>query len=176
MTTENTSDAAQHDSARPHDSRQIANFFIRLARSRRGRGPSITQLIKLVYMAHGWTLALRGRPLVNEQIEAWKHGPVLPSVYYAFRPQGTYDLQPNSIYDDEFDDDMEALLEQVYDLYGNLSPVELSRLTHIKDGPWYKSYRGGNSYSPIPDDLIAEHYRDKWNRAQERARERSTST
>ena len=173
MTTENALSASSDGVDRPYDSRRIANYFIRLVKSKLGLGPSITQTIKLVYMAHGWTLALRGEPLINEQAEAWSYGPVLPAVYYAFRRFGTDDLRPIAIYGEELDDDTKALLDRVYEMYGRLSPKDLSRLTHIKGGPWHQCYRGNDKYSPIPDKAIAAHFQDKWRRAQERAHEPS---
>ena len=166
VTTENASGTASRDAVRPYDSRQIANYFIRLVNRKQGQGPSITQAIKLVYMAHGWTLALRGQPLINEQAEAWSYGPVIPTVYYAFRKFGTSNLSPIPMYDGELDDDTKALLDRVYEMYGQLSPKDLSRLTHIKGGPWFQCYRGKYNYSPIPDKVIAAHYQDKWRRAQ----------
>ena len=36
------------------------------------------KLQKLVYYAQGFSLALCGRPLFAERIEAWQHGPVCP--------------------------------------------------------------------------------------------------
>lgn len=173
MTTENALGTASRDANRPYDSRHIANCFIRLVKRKQGQGPSITQAIKLVYMAHGWTLALHGRPLINEQAEAWSYGPVIPTVYYAFRKFGSSNLSPISIYEDKLDDDTKALLDRVYEMYGQLTSKELSRLTHIEGGPWYQCYRGNDKYSPIPDDVIKSHFQDKWRRAQERVREPS---
>ena len=40
------------------------------------------KLLKLLYYAQGTFLALYGRPLFNESIEAWLHGPVVPDVYH----------------------------------------------------------------------------------------------
>jgi len=46
------------------------------------------QLIKLVYIAHGWTLGLYNQPLIGKQVEAWTYGPVIPSVYHDFKHYG----------------------------------------------------------------------------------------
>ncbi|WP_184090282.1 type II toxin-antitoxin system antitoxin SocA domain-containing protein [Sphingomonas xinjiangensis] len=46
------------------------------------------QLLRLVYIAHGWSLGLLNEPLVNEEPEAWQHKPVFPAVYRAFRKFG----------------------------------------------------------------------------------------
>ncbi len=51
----------------PYDSRQIANWFIRRAPDD-GQSMSIMHVLKLVYMAHGWTLATLDRPLIMDRI------------------------------------------------------------------------------------------------------------
>ena len=160
MTTAPALSAAAGGGPRPYDSRQIANYFIRLKRTHDGQGPSITQLVKLVYLAHGWTLALHDRPLINDQVEAWRHGPVIRTVYHAFRPYGTSDLQPVSIYEDPLEPEIKDLLDRVYEMYKHLTPVQLTKLVHLEGGPWCQSYQGENTYTIIEDSLIAEHYRD----------------
>ena len=147
----------------PYDSRQIANYFIRLA-NKNGQSVSVMYILKLTYMAHGWTLALYNRPLVNDHFEAWKFGPVVPTLYYAFRPYGIYNIKPLAIHEVKLGDEIEALLTRVYDLYKGLSASQLSKLTHIKDGPWDCIYRTGKKFDVIPDKLIAAHYKDKLKR------------
>ena len=62
----------------------VADYFIANA-----RGPlTPLQVIKMVYIAHGYSLAILGEPLVEEAVEAWRYGPVLPSVYYAAKRYG----------------------------------------------------------------------------------------
>src|SRR5256885_15287234 len=66
----------------------IANYFIQ-----RGidSNKSVTpmKLQKLIYFAHGWYWAIKNEPLIDESVEAWKYGPVIPSVYHAFKHYGT---------------------------------------------------------------------------------------
>ena len=40
---------------------------------------------KLVFFSHGWNLGILETPLINEDVEAWKYGPIIPSIYYAFK-------------------------------------------------------------------------------------------
>ena len=79
----------------------IANEFLRLANA---QGNSVThmKLQKLVYLAHGWHLALcDGATLINEQIEAWDHGPVIRALYAAFASYGRHII--DDLYQDETD-------------------------------------------------------------------------
>jgi len=119
----------------PYDARQIANWFIERAQSE-GRALSIMSLLKLSYIAHGWRLEMAQSPLFHNRIEAWQHGPVVPEVYSGFRPQGVVPQQqlpsfpaPTDVGDVDF-------LEQIYKIYGHMSPFMLSDLTHVAGGPW----------------------------------------
>ena len=77
-------------------------------------------LLKLVYISHGWNLEMRNEPLVQNRIEAWQYGPVIPDVYRKFRPQGA----SPSLIDPAFPtvnniDDVD-FLEQIYNIYGQM--------------------------------------------------------
>jgi uncharacterized phage-associated protein len=56
----------------------VANRFLELAEAE-GRSLTPLQLMKLVYIAHGWMLGIHQRPLIKDHIEAWKLGPVIPT-------------------------------------------------------------------------------------------------
>ncbi len=142
-----------------YDARQIANWFVSRAK-RDGRALSIMSLLKLTYIAHGWHLELHGEPLFGNIIQAWQYGPVIPDVYNAFRAQGINvretvpDRSSSAISEEDT-----ALLEQVWTIYGSLSPFRLSDLTHVIGGPWDIATKTGGYYAPIPDELIQQHYR-----------------
>ncbi|QQP87875.1 SocA family protein [Skermanella sp. TT6] len=123
--------------------RQIADYIIRFSQD---RGDPITnlKLQKLVYYSHAWHLALTGRPLFSERIEAWVHGPVVPSLYQEFRG---YKWNPISERPREPDlpDDIRKHLDEVLEVYGIETAYALERMTHQEE-PWLKA-RGG-----IPED------------------------
>ena len=149
----------------PYDSRQIANELITIA-NQHDQSMSIMRLLKLSYMAHGWTLAIVDEPLVNDYVQAWRYGPVIPSIYYAFRPHGVYGLQKIRMVKEQIIDDKTCdLMNAVYKMYLNLSDGQLSQLTHIRGGPWHKTYRPGKLGIVIPNGLISEHFKDKLERA-----------
>lgn len=149
----------------PYDSRQIANCLIKLAKER-GEIMSITRLLKLAYMAHGWTLAIIEKPLVNDYVQAWRYGPVIPSIYYAFRPYGIDKLNPIQLVEESaIESDVNKLLVSVYELYRNLNASQLSALTHIKGGPWHATYVPNKRNIIIPNNLISDHFKDKLERS-----------
>ena len=44
--------------------------------------------MKRVYIAHGFSLAINKESLLDkrfDKVEAWKYGPVIPSVYHSFK-------------------------------------------------------------------------------------------
>src|ERR1700738_3701746 len=70
-----------------YDARAVANYFLERAKA---EGIPITPMAiqKLVYFAHGWMLAVYGRPLINQRIEAWEYGPVIRDLYQQFKRFG----------------------------------------------------------------------------------------
>lgn len=146
----------------PYSPIKVANEFLRLARE--GEPPrSLTalKLIKLVYIAHGWSLVYLPEPLVNEPAQAWQYGPVVPSLYHAVkrfggRPiigplQGDTDPQLLSVA-------AVGLIVAVYEAYGHLSAVQLSNMTHLPDTPWSDVWDNFGRNAEIPNELIQRHY------------------
>ena len=143
-----------------HDARTIANRFLALADQ---AGDSLTpmQLLKLVYMAHGWNLGLNGRPLISDKVQAWQYGPVIRPLYEAIR---SFKSQPvsgpiSAPAQDRLSADDLSLIDEVYELYGDLSGPALSRLTHARGTPWDMTYEPGEFGTVIPNDLIEDHYK-----------------
>ena len=150
----------------PCDSRQIANHLITFA-NEHGDQISIMRLLKLAYMAHGWSLAIFDEPLVNDYVQAWKYGPVIPTIYYAFRPYGVYGLNKiPMIREQTLGEEVCELMKSVYGIYQKLSDRQLTQLTHILGGPWHKVYKPGKLGIVIPNDLISQHFKSKIERSE----------
>ncbi len=145
-----------------HDSRGIANIFVQKALDD-GNQLTIMSLLKYVYFAHGWTLGNELGPLICHKVEAWKHGPVVPEVYQAFRPQGAlirdeainpktrkpYSVAPSV--SETF------IIDNVYESYSKSNAFALSRATHKPGTPWSKYY--GKFFYTIHQDEIKEYYK-----------------
>jgi uncharacterized phage-associated protein len=150
---------ANHYLCDMHDSRQVANEILKVAGA---HGQSLTpmQLLKLTYIAHGWSLGLYGDPLISDEIQAWEYGPVIPSLYAAvkdFRDQPVHGLIAAN---DEppLSDADKKVIRQVVQIYGAKSGPALSRLTHAPGTPWAQVYEPGSWGLRIPNDIIEDHY------------------
>jgi uncharacterized phage-associated protein len=146
-----------------HDSRAVANEILRQAREV-GRALTPMQVIKLVYFAHGWTLALLRKPLIRHQVEAWQYGPVVREVYWAL---GSYGKQPIAAsIKDQFGQpyraglspDERAVLRSVVKNYSHLHAYELSDLTHLPGTPWSEARKNDTRRQLITDASIQEYF------------------
>lgn len=151
-----------------HDSLAIANRFLELAEA---DDTSLTpmQVLKLVYIAHGWRLGLYGRPLIRDDVQAWQYGPVIPRLYNALRNYKGDSVTSKLKADNAtLNSNENSVVEQVYDIYGKMSGSKLSRLTHAPKTPWAKTYRDGVFGIKIRNDLIEDHYEELADRAENR--------
>jgi uncharacterized phage-associated protein len=148
----------------------VANRFLALANE---RGDALTpmQLLKLVYIAHGWMLGLYGRPLISDDVQAWQYGPVIPQLYNKLKQyRGSSVTAPVAVSDDSDvpDASEDDVICQVYDVYGSMSGPALSRITHAAGTPWSQTYERGEFGLVIPIDLIEDHYQRFAEQASER--------
>ena len=140
---------------------QVANHFIR----KYGR-IGFRSIHKLLYLSHGWHLALKDEPLFEEQIEAWQLGPVYRSVY-VHRKNQSLDQVFGPVKDREVisDEWYVELFSTIYKVYGKRWASQLVALTHAPDTPWSKTtyeYRKDDEEFPlhlkIENDIIKEHF------------------
>ena len=118
-------------------------------------------VIKLVYLCHGWMLGICDRPLIVEDAEAWRYGPVVPTVYHAYKSFGGEAIETVSTdRSEEFDKEQIGLIEAVLDAYKNHTAWALSAITHQPGTPWHQVYRDGwGEGTIIPNKVIRRHYK-----------------
>lgn len=124
-----------------------------------GKAFSNLQIQKLLYLAQMFHLGRSGRPMFDDDFEAWKLGPVIPSVYqrakiYGSRPVGK--LFTNRTFDDGSEE--RTMLETVVRELPDKSPWKLVAITHWNDGAWAKNYPSGNFGGLIPKTDILDEY------------------
>lgn len=156
-----------------HKPEAVANRFLELAGD---KGLTQLQIQKLVYIAHGWTLALCDEPLTNVEPEAWSRGPVYVSLrsrlarFGADRITEAIRLNDNNpsvimsvtgrghIFSAKFTNNEESIIKQVWDIYSKFSGFQLSMLTHKKGTAWAQTYSEFDDAKPIADNLTKAHY------------------
>jgi uncharacterized phage-associated protein len=148
---------------------KVANEFLRLASvDTPTRGLTPLQLLKLVYIAHGWSFIYLKEPLLNEQAQAWQYGPVVPTLYHAIKQFGA-DTVAYPIRGDTdpqvLSPDAVSLIAAVYRTYGHLSGVQLSNMTHQPDTPWSRAWTTAGKNALISNNEIQDHYRKLAQRA-----------
>ena len=118
-------------------------------------------VIKLVYLCHGWMLGICDRPLIVEPAEAWRYGPVVPTVYHAYKSFGGEPIETvPADRSDQFDEEQTGLMDAVLDAYRDHTAWALSAITHQPGTPWHRVYRGGwGEGAIIPNKLIRRHYK-----------------
>lgn len=137
----------------------VAQKFLDLA-SEQGRTLTPMQLIKLVYIAHGWMLGLRDRPLIRENVEAWPYGPVIPELYRSIKQYRDKPVERIlNLPDEDLGEAEVALTKEVYDRYGRFSGIQLSMMTHTKGTPWDNTWNSDRTSLLISNDLIQSHYK-----------------
>lgn len=157
----------------PFSAEAVANEFLQLA-YRDHKTISPLKMQKLVYFAHGWYLAITGRPLLSEPIQAWQYGPVIPTLYRQFKEWGadpirfpaTKEVPGKGTIRPKLDDEgspeevetARKVIERVWKQYGRLSAAKLTALTHSENTPWARLPDKEEPGTVIPDEDIRDYF------------------
>lgn len=133
-------------------------------------GPmSHLKLQKLLFYCEAYHLAYFGQSLINEEFEAWVHGPVCRELFNTFRdksllysdlahtgPDPTEDIS-NAITSDQY-----SLLDEVLSGLSEWTGPELERATH-NEAPWKEARNGlgpaDRCTAVISKDRMEEFYK-----------------
>lgn len=126
-----------------HKACDIAKYLLSLVDQDAGDSLTNLKLQKLLYYAQGFHLAIFGKALFREDIEAWEYGPVVPSLYHSLKKFGSEQITQigdgspaPSLTKNEI-----QLLNEVNLVYGQFSALKLMRMTH-EEPPWREVHRG----------------------------------
>ena|ERR1700728_2033597 len=119
----------------------IANAIIHLSRKRGIQDVTNLKLQKLLYYAQAWFLVFCKRPLFDDAIEAWVHGPVVPSVFRRFKSYGWSVIDCGVPVPPPVNEQVLAHLGMVLHAYGSVQATRLERLTH-QESPWKDARKG----------------------------------
>jgi uncharacterized phage-associated protein len=152
------------------DSQKLAEYIC----YRCGR-MSHLKLQKLLYYVQAMHLAYFKRPVIDDDFEAWVHGPVSRKIFNSLRDHSLLhqelqyvhnsdEILPDLFLKNNLLPDQIDIIDEVLDEYGKLSALKLESLTH-SESPWIAARKG---YGPadrctniIRKDVMMEYYRDQ---------------
>ena len=121
------------------------------------------KLQNLLYLSHGWHLAIYDEPLLTEEFEAWKFGPMLNELYLKYKNIGNFliTIREKKI---PMEEKTEKFLDFIWDRYKIFSDEEIHSLTHQNDSPWKHIVNNPkkNADQVIPNILLKNFYKLKY--------------
>lgn len=155
-----------------YDADTIADYVIWYAKQKNDYSVNNIKLQKVLYFLQAEFLIETDHELFYDDIEAWDFGPVVPSVYYRFRIQGTCHILMH-------DEDLEIapklirkedrkIIDPVLDMLQPYSAYQLSDIT-VNQAVWkkyhndrYRVYRTDKiKYAVIPTWAIKNYYENE---------------
>ena len=115
---------------------QVADYLIGFANEAEEPITNL-KLQKLLYYAQGYYLAIEGKELFEDRIEAWVHGPVVPNVYHQYKK---FRWQPinKEVGTPTFSEEVVEFLNLIIETFLPIDAYKLEQMTH-KENPWIKA-------------------------------------
>lgn len=134
----------------------VARVFLKLSKPEYGDVLTNLKLQKLVYYVQGFHLALYSKPLFDEPIVHWEHGPVVEDLYHTLKRYSSKPVPVDSDFNpaDIFTKEQLALIADVNKVYGQFSAWKLRDMTH-SESPWLST----TSSQEISHKALTEHFK-----------------
>ncbi|MGL6341495.1 MAG: Panacea domain-containing protein [Waterburya sp.] len=115
---------------------------------------------KLLYYSQSLYLALYDEPLFDEEIQAWRYGPVCPRAYRFYSDFEAKQLPiPNQEELSQIPDDQKDVLAEVWEYFGGYHAYRLSDMTHF-EFPWIKARRGLPSEASSTEPILIQDLKE----------------
>lgn len=136
----------------------VADYFLVLGSDEYAdESVSNLKLQKLCYYAQGFSLALQDRPLFDEEIVAWRHGPVVRELWDVYGANGARGIEKPESWDfSRFSPEDRDVMNEVYEVFGQYSAWKLRDMTH-DEPPWKETPING----VIPHDRMKQYFRTR---------------
>lgn len=145
----------------------VANWFIDAAEVNR-QIMTAMRLQKLVYLAHGWCLAIYATPLVDERPDALSWGPRFRNIHDATICYGTAPITcrlftlngPPSV---TSNDPRVVLLARIWDIYGKYTASQLAQIVNEQGGAWDLTWKKdpGRQNMNVDEVLMVDEFKGK---------------
>lgn len=146
---------------KPYKAIIIAKYFLSRSDKESGELISNLKLQKLLYYSQGYYIGLNGvsKPLFDDTIYAWKHGPVAQTVYDYYKDHKCEALPEEECPKEILEKDI-AFLDEIYRSYGRFSAWVLRDMTHRED-PWLNNYKHNVNDIIIPLEELKLFFKNK---------------
>jgi uncharacterized phage-associated protein len=140
------------------DSVELSKYVIRKMYEK-GEKINHLKLQKLLYYIEAWHLVYTDKPLIDDDFEAWLHGPVIRKVWNHYKGFSImfddlpYPKQEPTI---ELTEEQKEIIDDVLDEYGEKSGYYLECLTHAEI-PWRNARIKGENQI-ISKEKMKEYY------------------
>jgi uncharacterized phage-associated protein len=140
-----------------------ANYFISLSLKQTiddnaVEGITHLKLQKILYFAQAAHLAIHDTSLFDEEIQAWKYGPVIPVIYDSYKTFGNSNLALPEEYSNDFDKETVKFLDGIWELFSKYSASELISISH-NHKPWIDAFKSGTN-TVIEQNTLKEYYKN----------------
>lgn len=142
---------------------QLAAHLLQKPNRAAGESINVHKLCALLYYAEACSLVLNEESLLQEGLEAWDHGPAVPSVWQQLKHRGWNTLAAEDLpaHDAPISAEARSLLDDVWQAYGEYSWPELQKMLK-QDEPWKQARHGLKDWDltrrPIDAALLARVY------------------
>lgn len=138
----------------------IGDFFIS-KNNEDSIGLTNKKLQKLLYYSQAWSLVMFQKPLFDEPIQAWVHGPAIPRVYGNFKAFALSDIQKeiDEARLETLGDNEKELLEEIWSVYGKYDGDYLEVLSH-SERPWQLARHGAEVFEPSQAEITQESMKE----------------
>ena len=144
-----------------YDSTTMAKYIVATA-NERGTPINITKTQKLLYIAYGVFLAVKGERLTDEHPKAWPYGPVFPRTRNKLLRQDLYSINFNdkNLIGLKGDEEIKSLVGLVFDSFGEWTASQLTEWSHRDGTPWQRtvSSKAFDWGDTIPDEYIKPYF------------------
>lgn len=138
----------------------VANAIIKKVAARESSVSNL-KLQKLLYFAQGFhSVTNTDDNLFTDSIEAWKYGPVVPSVYHKFKIYLAGPIPNNHPFtsSETLSDKKNATVDWVIDNLGKYTAMQLSNFSHAQNSPWDKVFNSNDSSEIIEVSELKSYF------------------
>jgi uncharacterized phage-associated protein len=93
---------------------------------------------KLLYYTQAVSLVLTWKTLFKDEIQAWAHGPVIPSIFRRYKEFGSWVITIDINEDIKLNSEERNIIDQTWDMYSWYTAKGLEKLTH-DEKPWMEA-------------------------------------